>query len=83
MEKKKKIIIGIILVSIEILILVLIIFEFGNVMHLFIISLQKKTFVNENIQISLLKKTTQNGKMSRYVSSCFYKKEKSFKLDFY
>ena len=35
---------------------ILIIFEFENVMHLFIISLQKKPFVNENIKISLFKK---------------------------
>ena len=47
-----KIIITIILVNIEISIFLTIIFEFGNMMHLFIISLQKKHFVNKNLEIS-------------------------------
>ena len=40
----------IILVNIEISIIQTIIFEFENMMHLFIISLQKKHFVNQNLK---------------------------------
>ena len=48
----EKIIITIILGNIEIPIIQTIIFEFENMMHLFVISLQKKHFLNENFEIS-------------------------------
>ena len=47
-----KIISTIILVNIEISIIQTIILEFENMTYLFIISLQKKHFVNENLEIS-------------------------------
>ena len=72
-----EIIIAIILVNSEITIIQTIIFEFEDLMHLFCMSLPKKNFVTENLEISPLN-NTQNGQKEmfqskiiyRYVSSC-------------
>ena len=72
----EKIRIMIILVNIEISIIQTIIFEFENMMHLIIISLQKDTL--------LMRTSTQNGQIENNVQLfCnFYTQRKNFKLDY-
>ena len=61
--------IQIILVNIEISIIQTVIFEFENMMHLFMISLQKKHF-SLSMRTFPIKKNTQNGQIQNNVQIC-------------